>query len=85
MDELYLFWNAFNLIIILTLAIGSGLLIGSGVSIAISIVTQVNDPAVAFFSKISGCLLGTYFMAPFILGSIKTFSEKLWAGKDLFQ
>ena len=85
MEDLYFFWNAFNLIGILTLTMGASLLIGAGISIVLTIITQVEDSAVSFFSKFFGCALGSYIMSPFILGSVKEFSERVWGGSDLFK
>lgn len=78
MEEVYLFWNTFNLFIIIALTLSIGLIIGSIISVIINIITQVNDSCLSVFTKASGLIIGFYIMSPFILNSIKEFSINLW-------
>lgn len=85
MDDLYFFWNAFNLIAILTGTLGAGLLAGGIVSSLVTVLIQVEDPALSFFGRLSGCLLGVYLMAPFVLSSYQEFAQRIWGGADVYQ
>ncbi len=85
MEEFYFFWNAFNLIAILTGALGIGLLIGAIVSGAISVITQIEDPALSFFGRLAGFLLGIYLVAPFVLSSFQEFALVIWGEQGTYQ
>jgi len=80
MEDLFYFWNAFNLSVILTLVLGSGLFIAAGISIFIGVITQVNDPAISFLIKLTGCLLSGYVFSSYIFSAIKDFATKIWGG-----
>lgn len=80
MEDLYFFWNTFNLLIITVLTLSIGLLIGAAISTIISVITQVNDPTISFITKFAGCILGAYILAPTILGNISSFAERIWSG-----
>ncbi|HMO16807.1 MAG TPA: flagellar biosynthetic protein FliQ [Oligoflexia bacterium] len=85
MTDVYYFWNAFNLISILTGTILIGLLLGGILSGLISLVTQIEDSSITFFGRLIGCLLGVYIAAPFILSSFKDFSLLIWGSTDIFK
>lgn len=85
MDELYYFWNAFNLIAVLTGTLLIGLLAGSVITGIISLVTQIEDSSISFFGRLSGCLLGAYIMASFIMTSFRDFSLLIWGSSDVFK
>lgn len=85
MEEFYFFWNAFNLIAILTGTLGLGLLGGAIITGIISVITQIDDPSLSFFGRLSGCLLGAYLMAPFVLGSFKEFAVAIWGDVGIYR
>jgi flagellar biosynthesis protein FliQ len=85
MEEFYFFWNAFNLIGILTATLGIGLLGGGVITGIVSVITQIEDPALSFFGRLTGCLLGVYLMAPFVLSSFSEFASQIWGDPRTFQ
>ena len=85
MDEFYFFWNAFNLTAILIALLGVGLLLGAVLSGIISLLIQIEDPAISFFGKLSGFMIGAYIFAPLILSSFKDFALIIWGETSTYQ
>jgi flagellar biosynthesis protein FliQ len=85
MEELYFFWNAFNLVAILLGTVAIGLLAGAFLGGIISVMTQINDPALSFFSRMAGCALGIYFTAPFLFSSFQEFALAIWAQEGVYR
>ena len=85
MDEFYLFWNAFNLIVIASLILTLGISLGGLLSSIIGVITQIDDTAIRFSIKFV-CLVATcYFCSPFILGSVKDFTVSVWDNSPIKQ
>ena len=83
MDELYLFWNCFNLLIICMFVLSAGILIGSFISSTLSSLLQLNDPAISIFTKVTGFAIGLYIFSPYVFGTIKEFSIRIWQDLSL--
>jgi flagellar biosynthesis protein FliQ len=85
MEDFYFFWNAFNLIAILTATLGAGIIAGSLANWLISVITQINDISISFFLRLAGCLFGVYLLAPFALGSFADFALLIWGDQSTYR
>ncbi len=78
MDEFYLFWNAFNLIAIVSLILALGISVGGLIASVFGVMTQIDDKAIRFSLRFV-CLIATcYLFSPFILSSVREFTLSVW-------
>ncbi len=85
MDNIYFFWNTFNLVFILTGIYVGGIAVGGLVHAAVANITQTDDSGSGFFFRALGLFASAYLFSPIALEYFREFTKRIWAGDDLFR
>lgn len=77
--------NALYLVVGLSVPILAAVLAGALLAGVLQTVTQIEDPAFGFFSRLAGAVLALMITGSYVANQLTSFTVRIWGGMDFYR